>query len=416
MRRGIILLAVSGALFGCGGSQAIATGGAPNLRISGNHFVANGQTTRLLGVNITGPEFVCRGPLWESYYRNGVFAYPVNDAAVAAMAGWHINAVRVPLNEHCWLGINAIHQGADPTPGNEKVTPFNGAAGRAKARRDGAKYRAAIKALVRRLHRHGLYAILDLHWTQPGSGIADGQDPFPNLSHSPAFWKSVASAFKNDHSTVFELFNEPMLADDNGTDHLSWSCWQRACTLPLRCADCDDKTAHGSYRTANFQLLVNTVRRTGARNPVLVPGRWYSNDLSQWLRRMPRDPIHQLGATFHGYQLPPCHDISCWDDTIKSVAARVPVTTTEYGANDGTEPCQANIDYDNALMDWADGAGVGYTAWVWWDLTGEFDDPPPKCSLGLNVGYDGTARVGHGQAVKDHFAALSAQQGGGPVH
>ena len=33
---------------------------------------------------------------------------PTDAASIAAMKAWHINAVRVPLNEDCWLGINGV--------------------------------------------------------------------------------------------------------------------------------------------------------------------------------------------------------------------------------------------------------------------------------------------------------------------
>jgi hypothetical protein len=395
-------------------APAGASGGAPDLKVAGNHFVAGGHITRLLGVNITGPEYGCVQPLFLDYYANGVWDYPVGNATVAAIAAWKVNAVRVPLNEDCWLGINPVHQGTAPA---YKSTPYRGTGAAAYARRRAAHYRSEIRAFVARLHRHGLYAILDLHVTGPGSKVANEQYPLPDLDHSPAFWKSVATTFRHDRSTVFEIFNEPMLADANGTDTLSWPCLKNGCRLVNRCADCNDRTVHGHFRTAGFQLLVDTIRRTGARNPILVPGRWYSNDLSQWLRYEPHDPLHQLGATFHGYQLPPCHDISCWSTTLARVAARVPIATTEFGADNGSEPCADDISYDDALMRWADDAGVGYLAWVWWDLTGQYDQPRPQCSLGMLDSSEsvGTPRPGHGQAVHDHFAALSAAEGGGRV-
>ena len=40
-----------------------------------------------------------------------VFDGPADSTSVQAMAAWHINAVRVPLNEDCWLGINGVSVG-----------------------------------------------------------------------------------------------------------------------------------------------------------------------------------------------------------------------------------------------------------------------------------------------------------------
>ena len=69
-----------------------------------------GQTIRLLGVNHPSSEYAC------------VDGYGYNDghmeaADAAAIASWNANAVRIPINEDCWLGINGqpnSNQGAEP--------------------------------------------------------------------------------------------------------------------------------------------------------------------------------------------------------------------------------------------------------------------------------------------------------------
>ena len=76
---------------------------------------------RLLGVNRSGTEYHCVSRAAAS--STG----PSDAASIGAMKSWHINAVRVPLNESCWLGINGI-------------APELG----------GAAYRAAIRATSQR--------------------------------------------------------------------------------------------------------------------------------------------------------------------------------------------------------------------------------------------------------------------------
>src|SRR5207237_7748301 len=106
--------------------------GALSIRIVGNHFVdGGGRPVRMLGVNRSGSEYACMD-------GRGSFDGPDDAASIAAMAAWHINAVRVPLNEDCWLGING-----------------------APAAYSGTNYRQAISTYVRRLHAAGLYAIVD---------------------------------------------------------------------------------------------------------------------------------------------------------------------------------------------------------------------------------------------------------------
>jgi len=74
---------------------------ALSIKVQGNHLVnQDGKTIRLLGVDRSGAEYEC-------VTTNQVFDGPSNAASVKAMVSWHINAVRVPLNEDCWLGITA---------------------------------------------------------------------------------------------------------------------------------------------------------------------------------------------------------------------------------------------------------------------------------------------------------------------
>ena len=70
------------------------------ISISGNHFVnglnGTGQTIRLRGVNVSSSEYACA----ENYgYDDGDYTA----ATAAAIAAWGANAVRIPLNEDCWL-------------------------------------------------------------------------------------------------------------------------------------------------------------------------------------------------------------------------------------------------------------------------------------------------------------------------
>ena len=74
------------------------------LRVSGNSLVNNqGQKVVLHGVNRSGAEYSC---VQDDGFMDG----PADESSVKAMADWKINAVRIPFNEHCWLGL----AGTDP--------------------------------------------------------------------------------------------------------------------------------------------------------------------------------------------------------------------------------------------------------------------------------------------------------------
>src|SRR5438876_10817964 len=141
--------------------------GAPALHVQGNQLVdATARPVRLRGVNRSGAEYACAQG-W------GFFAGPSASASVAAIAAWRANAVRVPLNETCWLGING-------------VTPAY----------SGDNYRRAISDYVARLNRAGLIVILYLHWNAADPQKALRQAPIPNRHHSPEFLLQYHGAHK----------------------------------------------------------------------------------------------------------------------------------------------------------------------------------------------------------------------------
>jgi endoglucanase len=358
-----------------------------SIAVQGNHFVNGaGQTVRLLGVNHPSFEYACE----EGYaYNDG----NMDAADAAAIASWHATAVRVPLNEDCWLGINGqpnSSQGADP--------PLTMAG-----------YRQAVQNYVSQLNAAGLYVILDLHWTAPGNVVADGQRPMPD-THSVDFWTSVASTFKTNPAVVFDAFNEPFSPDKvNDPAHsVSWSCWKNGgCSLSV--VNDSDAPTGATYQAVGMQTLVNTIRATGAGQPILLGGLSYANDLTGWLANEPNDPDGQLAASFHNYQGEACDSQACWDSQIAPVAAHVPVVTGEFD-QDVCQPTTFDTDY----MKWADDHGIGYLAWGWWVLSAQEKSDAGCSAFYLISDPSGTPAAPNGTALHDHLAALAAG-GGSPT-
>jgi endoglucanase len=324
--------------------RAPSSGSGPYVRVAGNRLVDRaGRTIRLIGVDRSGTEYACvQG--W------GIFDGPSSAASIADMKSWHIDAVRVPLNEDCWLDLNG-------------VKPIYG----------GTSYRAAVEGYVRRLNAAGLVVILDLHWNAPGHELAAGQQVMADASHSISFWSSVAHTFRRDHGVVFDLYNEP--------HDISWSCWLRGCV-----------TSAG-WRTAGMQQMLDAVRHAGATEPVMVGGLGWSSDLSGWLSHEPKDPDHQLVASAHIYNFSGCATSSCWNATIGRVARVVPVVTGEIGEND----CASG--FISKYMSWADRHGVSYLAWAW---------DTASCAGGPSLirSYVGTP-TGYGAGFRAHLARLA---------
>jgi hypothetical protein len=363
-----------------------------SISISGNHFVnAVGQTVQLVGVNRMSSEYACTygyvasGPGVSPDDPSGTD--PLDGEDAAAIASWHANAVRIPLNEDCWLG--------------ERGEPADGLTA--------AAYRQAIQGYVQDLAADGIYSILDLHWTDPDDLESegqpeDGQHAMPD-AHSLTFWESVSSAFKSDPAVLFDAFNEPFSPEANGnsSEAVSWSCWEDGgCQVPGS-TDLTTPNPAVSYTAVGMQQLVDAIRSTGAIQPILLGALSYANDLSQWLAYEPSDPDHQLAASFHNYTGESCDTETCWNETIAPVASQVPVVTGEFDEDDCPPSGADASDFDNAYMSWADAHGVSYLAWGWVVL----EAPQPCSALYLITDYSGTPAEPNGVALRDHLAALA---------
>ena len=188
---------------------------------------------QLRGVDRSGTEYACiQG--W------GFFDSPHPDriddpAMIAAIVSWGINAVRVPLNEDCWLGLHMAH----PRFGGRALSPDH------------------RRGTCTALNAAGLYVILDLHWVAPGRAGATGQLPMADADHAPRSGARWRGPFSGDHELVFDLFNEP-------TGSAGGAGATAARSGPSGSAP--------AYRTAGMQALVDAVRSTGATQPLALGG------------------------------------------------------------------------------------------------------------------------------------------------
>jgi endoglucanase len=339
-------------------TQTSNSGAAPALHVSGN----SGASYRLLGVNRSGGEFAC-------IQGNGMWNGPMDQASITAMRTWKIRAVRVPLNEECWVGTSDVPAGQP----------------------SGATYQQNVKDYVNLLISNGITPILEMHWsygtyTGTSSGCSDVkatcQKPMPDAQYAPTFWTGVANAFKGNDAVMFDLFNEPYPERATGDATSGWKCWRDGGTCPGI-----------PYQVAGFQSLVNAVRATGATNVIMVGGLAYSNDASQMLTYLPNDPNKNIMGFGHIYNFNSCSNTSCYDSTFGQVAKTIPFALTEIGEN------TCGRSFIDTIMNWADANGIGYLGWTWnnWD-----------CSTGPSLisDYTGTPTA-FGQGLKDHLALVS---------
>jgi aryl-phospho-beta-D-glucosidase BglC (GH1 family) len=346
----VAALSAGASLFGSSAASPPAHGD-PWIGVEGNRLVdQNGETVRLIGVNRPGLEYQC-------VESNEFFAGPTGGASIKAMKSWKINSVRLLLNESCWLGIN-------------EVKPSLG----------GQPYRDAVRGFVQRLQRAGLYVILDLHWAAPGTHTATGLIPMADADHAGEFWRSVAAEYRDDRSIVFDAYNEP--------HDIDWKCWRQGC-------DAHDHW-FGDYRAAGMSELVEAIRSTGAKQPIMLGGLDWAHDMRGWLAHVPADPANAIVAANHSYGDKACRR-QCRAGLV-AIAQRYPLVTGELGEKD----CRHN--YVDSYMRWADRYGISYLGWAWFLA---------DCGSGpaLIKSYDGTPTQ-FGIGFKNHLVELAAKAEG----
>ncbi|CAN5124816.1 hypothetical protein BH11MYX1_BH11MYX1_26740 [soil metagenome] len=301
------------------------------------HIVdANGNNVSMHGADRSSTEYAC--------VNGNVFSGAHDQASIEAMKSWHINSVRVPLNEDCWLGINGI-----------------------PAASSGQNYRDAIRTWVTLLESHNMIVILDLHWAAPGTQKSDRQLGMADLDHAPEFWMQVATAYAADHaSVIFDLFNEPFITD--------WDCWVNGGT-------CAKDANNATYQVAGMNQLLAAVRATGADNVVIMGGLSYAADFTQWVAKVETiaDPTN-VAASWHAYSDQSVQTLcptsqTCADGATTAMnygipgvlAAGYPVVVGEIGIGlysqalgpySATQATQLTT-WLESLLTWVDGQGQG---------------------------------------------------------
>lgn len=269
--------------------QAASSGFTP-LHVSGNQLQnASGQTTRLIGTEISGSTYACE--------QNGGYGFsdtPTGSALYAPMGAWHINSFMLSLNQDCWLGINGV-----------------------PAKYSGQNYINFVKVQVAAMEADHIYPVLTAQVGEPGTdqpnwySTGNGNAPMPDANHYPLWWEEIASEFKSDPNVIFRLYEEPW-PDFYGSVSQAWACWSKGdvqygttgdSTLPAGwesspgaqtppastgsltgCGGAgypeqSDGSGH-TYQAVGMQSLVNIIRGTGAQNIIQVPGIAFANALT----------------------------------------------------------------------------------------------------------------------------------------
>ncbi|MEU8169763.1 Ig-like domain-containing protein [Micromonospora sp. NPDC049004] len=213
----------------------------------------------------------------------GIWDGPVDATAVARLAARGVQAVYVPLNEACWLGLSYV----DPRYGGEP-------------------YRQAIVAYTQRLTVAGITPILALGWshgryTGPGATCRDERavcaKPAPDLEYALDFWQSVGRTLYYGETVMFDLFSAPYPDRAIADPALAWKCWR----------DGDVACSALGYPAVGMQQMLAALRVGGSNGVLLASGLNGGNDLSRWAEYMPEDMVHNVAAAWRPAAPGACH-------------------------------------------------------------------------------------------------------------
>lgn len=316
----------------------------------------NGHTVILHGVDESGSENFCVnwGPPPVVFSPAGGPS-PLTQDSLTAMKSWGINAVRIPMNEDCWLGINGVESSVG-----------------------GANYQDPISQAVDLItNTNSMYVILDLHVGGPGTTTGlSGTPSMADMDHSVTFWQQVAAAYKNNGSVIFDLYNEPNLP---GTPQQQYDCWENGSTSPNSgaCSMVD-------FAVAGMQTLLSTVRQAGANNLVILGGTGVAALMEPWVMYAPTDTLSppNIAASWHVYD----DQGGCTSDPNSSLAILCPSTNNGAMGN-GIETIMAagypiivgetgyyacstagvGAAWWPFFLSWATAQQIGTVAWAWSD-------------------------------------------------
>jgi len=383
------------------------------IHVSGNHLVdATGNTVQLRGVNVSGLEAVAIQGWSPSNPWGGSTGTPTPNWNT--IKTWGANAVRLPLNEASWLGLNCVDEGGYGVHYVNGVKTPN-TPGETVSADPGGNYQAALAASVGEATAAGLYVIIDLHMAAPGNACPTMQNAMADADHASAFWTSMASAFKNYPNVIFELFNEPFLDQVTLGNNAPWpDLLNGGGTLASFLAQTPTspwfKNVSYNWQNAGMQQMLNAVRAAGATNVILTSTLAYAATMSGWLQYHPTDTLNpsQVGAVWHAYPggssypaqvncvgLPACSALTM--TAVKAIlAAGYPVVITEFGDAVGG----SGAPLSSTLLPFADTNGINYMAWAW--------DIWPGTTYYLITDAAGTPTAGYGAYVKSHYLCRAA--------
>jgi len=327
------------------------------LHVSGNHLQNSaGKAVRLKGVNIMGYEYSPEGDHVA--------------VSVTHALDWNPSILRLPINQDYWMGYGAT----------------------------ASTYRAAIDSVVKTAAAKDCYVIVDLHWSDAGQwGKNNGQHNMPD-DNTVTAWSDIAAHYKDNPAVLFGVYNEP--------HDIEWPLWRDGGMVT------NDKNTNGqltglNYHTPGIQGLIDTIRKTGAGNVLVVGGIGYAGTLDGVVKSPADGGFRPWDPGPGGKQKKPNQNIlydahiypfsyTDWDGRVTVAAnAGLPVYIGEFGGRrkDGTA-------WDDKMINWIESHNYSATAWCFYG--GDREANPDSLDLLKSWNFD--ASEWHGVPVKNWLA------------
>jgi endoglucanase len=337
----------------------LRTSAKPSVDFSARSAPAAPNGFSIMGNKIYDPG-TCRPVLFHGAARPALqWWYNADDQfaqfseQAATLKSWGANLIRIPVSQSYWIS----------------GTYWNG-----EAVKNGIDYKDKVVDAVTRARNLGLTVIVDLHTSDRGEpNYRDEPNiwKMPDANHSLAFWRDVATTFKNDGGVIFELYNEPHPREDVWVDQQmdtrAWELWRNGGVIEAsKDYPCSDCATLPTYTAAGMQQLYEAVRSVGARNLVLVNGvHWgYS------LQGVPQYRLNGYNIIYgtHPYDWADKQPDQ-FDKEFGFLAATDPVMISEFGSYTCAANPLANTlgpEYNRRVMDYADAKGMSWVAWAYW--------------------------------------------------